>query len=229
MKKTHLLLTIMFTAFGLPATAQWSIGASGGYALNFYNYDPQYMVGVHYYPHHGATINLQASYRVSDNFAINAGLSLLQRGFVLKSFPYNSLKYHSLIDLNRNDIYALLPIMSTYHIGTGRFQGFIEAGAYAGFWCRSEYNYRAYTYLNHYEPENGTGNTERIFSDYDRRFELGVIGGVGAEWFFWSHFSCSFVVRCYQALTPQQKNYQIKHFPSWNTTLTTQLGINYNF
>lgn len=230
MKKTHLLLAIMFTAFGLPATAQWSIGASGGYALNFYNYDPQYMVGMHYYPNHGATINLHAGYRFSNNLAVNGEFSLLQRGFSFGLYKNNSDTLAQY--LHRDDHYAMMPVTSSYYFGNGKLQGFIEAGVYIGFWCKSRYAYRSFTYLNHAEPENGTelAAIEREFvPDYDRRFEIGVIGGVGAEWFFCTHFSCAVGIRCHQALTPQQKNYQTKHFPSWNTTLTAQLDINYNF
>ena len=61
-----------------------------------------------------------------------------------------------------------------------------------------------------------------------RRIEFGLIGELGIERIINKSFSLFFVAKCHYALTPQQLDYQIKQFPSRNTTATAQIGFMYN-
>lgn len=227
MRKKRLFIILWAFITALPATAQWSIGASGGYVLNIYNYDPQYMTGMEYNVHDGFTVDIPVGYRFNEHWGVVSGLSLQDRGFVFIARAVDSKPYQS---IKRDDFYLNFPAMAEFSFGKSKWQGFINAGAYAGYWCKSILSYYTQTYLYYVEPQHGLTETEMEFSAIkDRRVEIGIVGGVGIMYTPIPSLSLFVLSRCYQALTPQQKDYQIKRFSSWNTTLTAQIGIFYNF
>ena len=232
MKKTHLLLAIMIMAFSLPATAQWSIGASGGYALNFYEYDPQYMVGMDYKAHHGFEAGFPVKYQFNDWLALSSGGTLQQKGYVLHGsyvpvgFQEPFAFYPKLI---RNDYYVCIPAMAEFVFGNEKWKGVIGLGGYAGLWSGSVFAYKEILSIKYSIDRRYIYKSVKLNRGVDRRLEFGLAAELGMQRSLGRHLSLLFLAKCHYALTPQQLDYQIQHFPSRNTTVSAQIGIMYHF
>lgn len=231
MKKRHLLLTLMAMTLSMSAVAQWSIWVSGGCALNFYKYDPQYMEGLEYKPHWGFVADIPVTYQFNDWLSLSTGIALQQKGYTLDgSFipsESNSLAYFYK-NLRRDDSYFIVPIMAEFSFGKGKWKCFVDAGGYMGWWCNSRFAYKQITSVSsviseemHYEPR-------QFYEKADQRWEFGASGGVGVRYGLSKTLSLFFATRSYIAFTSQQKNYQTMHFPSYNITLTAQFGLVFN-
>ena len=125
MNKTHLLLILMAMTLSMSALAQWSIGVSGGCALNFYKYDPQYMEGLDYKPHLGVTIDIPVAYQFNDWFSLSTGIALHQKGYTLDGsiLPSGSnLPAYFYDNLRRNDSYFIGPMMAEFSFGKGKWK-----------------------------------------------------------------------------------------------------------
>ncbi len=102
----------------------------------------------------------------------------------------------------------------------------MEAGAYGAFWCCSSRNSSVLSLLG-----NRTVVVEKKDFDYDvdRRFECGLIGGVGYKHHFSTKWSCLAEVRYQYASTKQYKVPQPMDFFSRNSSIVLQIGLLYNF
>ena len=228
----------ILVVLSMTLNAQWSVGFSGGYAPNYYNYDPQYMTGMDYRIHHGFVIDVPVKYRINDLFSFSTGFALQQKGYVLHgSFvPVGSntpiIFYPRLI---RNDYYLNLPALAEFTYGNDKWKGIVGVGGYAGWWFKSDFAYQeiqSISYIQFKDPHWYTWITDEmdLKNKSIRRIELGLMGELGIQRMIINNkFSLFFIARCYYALTPQQLDYQIKHFPSRNTTTTAQIGFMYNF
>ena len=225
------LLFLAFAAMlSVPIFAQWSIGLSGGYAYNHYDYDPQYMSGLDYKGHHGFAIDLPVNYQFNDWFGLSTGLSFQQKGFVLNGsyVPEGSEEpfvFYS--DFRRDDSYYVVPMIAEFSLGNDKLEGFLDVGGYVGWWHNAMYQSKKIVSVN---MESYIRNISRDFNkDVDQRLECGAIGGLGVKWNLLKPFSLYLASHAFIAFTPQQKDYQIMHFPSRNTTITTQIGFLYHF
>lgn len=236
MKVIKLGLFQLLMVLSLSLNAQWSIGFSGGYALNHYDYDPQYMTGMDYRIHHGFAIDVPVKYSFNESFSLSTGIALQQKGYVLHgSFvPDGSdtalVFYPKLI---RNDYYLSLPALAEFSFGNDKWRGLAGVGAYAGWWIRSAFAYQeiqSVAFLQVEDPRWYKWMTDEVDlkNESIRRIEFGLIGELGIERIINKKFSLFFVAKCHYALTPQQLDYQIKQFPSRNTTATAQIGFMYN-
>lgn len=229
MKKHRIFLILLFfiQMLALRVTAQWSVGLSGGYTFNHYNYDPQYMYGLDFKGHLGIAVDFPVSYQFNEHWGVVSGLSAQQKGYWLIVHYADSSNFQKII---RDDYYVGVPIMAEFTFGHYKWHGFIDAGGYVGYWCKSNFKYETCTYLKHIYPEDGLMSEERAFNAVsDRQFEVGMVGGIGVRYDIVPSFSLFAVVRCHQSLTSQLKDYQTMHFPAYNTTLTGQIGFMFNF
>ena len=184
---THGFIIIVLAFFmTLPASAQWGLGLSGGCAYNHYDYDPQYMTGMHYEGHFGGVCGLHACYQFNNKLSLLGGATLQQRGYNLDFRHHDSVTIHK---YRRDDFYICFPLMAEFSFGQSKWQGFVDVGAYAGYWLKSRYGTKMYlSYLSHSMCFHGYYYTEKEFSaDRDQRFEFGVIGGLGTF-----HIICSY-------------------------------------
>lgn len=220
----------------LSAFAQWSIGLSGGYAYNHYDYDPQYMSGLDYKGHHGFAIDLPVNYQFNDWFGLSTGLSFQQKGYVLNGSytpkGSNELEYFY-YGLDRKDYYLVVPVMTEYTFGNEKWEGFANVGIYAGWWFRSYYTFDTIRPINEAQRIqcfSSLRGEKRIFNEIaDQRWELGSVVGLGIRYNLSKKITLYSTARAFIAFTPQQKDYQIMRFPSRNTTITAQFGILYHF
>jgi hypothetical protein len=231
MKKVALTLATLLMVV-LPASAQWSIGLSGGYAYNYYNYDPQYMSGMDYTGHHGFAVDLPVDYQFNDWFGLSSGLSFQKKGYQMTGNYMNadSVLVQFYRNVCRDDYYLTLPILAKFQVpfGQTKLKLFFDAGGYAAYWIQSNYS-SIETFSAMGYPCREQNYSKEFRDDVDRRIEIGIVGGLGIEYLLHPRCTVFCVTRCYFALTPQQKEYQIKHFPSRNTMVTGQVGFMYNF
>ena len=231
MRKTHVLLLLWVMALVTPLTAQWSIGAGGGFALNFYNYDPQYMVGLDFKAHSGFTADIPVRYQITDRLSLSSGIAMQQKGYVLYGsyLPQGSETPDQFYtNLRRHDTYLVLPLMVECNFGEGRWKGYVGAGGYAGWWWRSRYAYKKIGSLSSGSYHQTQRDYKEFNKDVDRRWEFGVVGGGGVRYELSEVVSIYSAAHVFFALTPQQKDYQIMHFPSRNTTISVQFGFMFN-
>lgn len=227
------LLFLAFAAMlSVPIFAQWSIGLSGGYAYNHYDYDPQYMSGLDYKGHHGFAIDVPVNYQFNDWFGLSTGLSFQQKGYMLNGSYYPSgseTSYEFYPMLRRNDSYFVLPLLSKFAYGISKWKVSVDIGIYTGFWCSSIFVFKEIETLSGHKISSVYMREPMVFEGKaDRRIECGLIGGIGITRNISKRWSLTANARCYYAVTPQQKEYQIMHFPSRNTTSTAQIGILYH-
>lgn len=232
MKVNHYIITALTLLLTLPAFSQLSIGISGGYAFNHYEYDPQYMEGLHYKGNPGFAIDLPVNYKFNEWLSLSSGLSFQKKGYQMTGEYTNAdsvlIQFYN--DVCRDDYYLALPILTKYSFSLAQtnIKVFFDAGGYVAYWIRSNYSeINTISVTGYYCQANNF--PKDFMEDVDNRFELGIIGGFGVEYLVHPRCTIFFAARCYYALTPQQKDYQLKHFPSRNLTVTGQLGIMYNF
>jgi hypothetical protein len=232
MNKRFFPLLFFATMLSMPMFSQWSVGLSGGYAYNYFDYDPQYMSGLHFNGRHGVSGDLSVNYRFNDWFGLLTGVSYQQKGYVMNGsyIPNGSTEpYVFYGDFRRNDNYWIIPVAAEFLLGNEKWEGFLDVGGYSGYWCSSYYSFNDVMsiHLGYYTV---SGKAPRAFDEkVDRRVELGAMLSLGVKWNLLRRLSLFAAAKTYFALTPQQKDYQLKHFPSRNITITTQLGLLYNF
>lgn len=226
------IITIGLILLTSSVSAQWSIGVSGGCAYNHYDYDPQYMLGLDFKAHHGFVADLPIHYQFNDWFSLSSGLSFQEKGYRMTGECMNA--YNELIRFYRvvcrDDYYLTLPLSAkfTMPFGQTKLKAFFDVGGYAAYWIHSNFSIvETYSLTNHFCYVKNYPKEFR--DDVDRRIELGLVGGLGVEYLARPRLTIFCTARCYLALAPQQKEYQIMHFPSRNTTITGQFGIMYNF
>ncbi len=235
MKK--LLLAVIVTMLSCSSFAQWNIGLSGGYAYNHYSYDPQYMVGLDFKGHHGFAIDVPVNYQFNDWFGLSTGLSFQWKGYMLNGSytPEGSNEpWYFYNWLDRKDYYLVVPVMTEYTFGNKEWKGFANVGGYAGWWTCSYYmnvpqmNSTQISQDFHF-PLFKLGGIRREFNEaVDQRWEFGAIAGLGIKKSVSKKITLFLVARTFFAFTPQQKDYQIMHFPSHNITFTAQFGFLYH-
>ena len=221
------IITIGLILLTSSVSAQWSIGLNGGYAYNHYDYDPQYMSGLDYKGHHGFAVEVPVCYQFNDWFGLSSGLSFQEKGYRMTGECMNA--YNELIQFYRvvcrDDYYLTLPLSAkfTMPFGQTKLKAFLDAGGYVAYWIHSNFSTveTCFSWVKNFPKE--------FRNDVDRRIDLGLVGGLGVEYLVCPRLTIFCTTRCYLALTPQQKEYQIMHFPSRNTTITGQFGIMYNF
>ncbi|MCR4847728.1 MAG: PorT family protein [Bacteroidales bacterium] len=233
MRIQRFLYLCVATMLTIPAFSQWSVGASAGHAYNHYDYDPQYMSGLDFKGHHGWSAELTLSYQFNDWFALLVAPSYQKKGYILDG-TYQQSSFSPPIsfytNLKRHDSYFIVPALTNYSLNINDYLRLsLDAGVYAGYWISSVFEYKEIESVFSYMYHESQKDRRKFEPTVDRRFECGIAGGLGIRWCLCNNFSLFIASRCYYALTPQQKDYQLKYFPSYNFTVTTQGGIMYIF
>lgn len=236
MKQNNWIITalLLLAAIGLPdqAAAQWKVGLNAGYTYNSYSIDTQYAYDFNYDGLGGLTVGIPVEYGILDWLTVRADLTYLQKGHTM-SRAYNPT-YR-----DRRDHYLSLPVMARFSFGGEKLRGFLHAGGYMGYWAKSQ--------VQGVECSNGSilddwmedGESD-VFVAYDhkyefnskrdKRFDAGLVGGVGVCYCIRPHIEVEAEGRCYYALTAITKDY-MKHTkqPQYNTTFALQVGVKYCF
>jgi hypothetical protein len=220
----------VFSAHQVSAQAEtttaehWSIGLSGGYVHNSLSPQSGHRAFTRYEGAQGFSVGLPVQYAWNDWFALQAEPSFIQKGYKQQ----RSVAYEAVHSRWRNS-FIELPLMARFSFGGERLRGFLNTGAFAGFWLDSHIKGQSMTFMEDY------ADPERIFyyafdeqvpfdTRRDNRLEAGLLAGIGLQYRF-AGYTFFVEVRYYYGLTDLQNDYMLNQVPRYNDTWLLQAGL----
>jgi hypothetical protein len=204
-----------------PAHAQWRAGVTTGGAWNHYSINKHYMDDWDYEGKWGLTIGATGQYNFYDWLAVRADFNWTQKNHRQYRHLLNSVDYDT-----RND-YLQLPVMASFSFGSKQVRGFLNLGAYGGYWCSSRN--RGTYYDAAIDATYNIDESVEFIDERDQRWDAGLVGGIGIEYVFAKHWAAQVEARCYYSTTSIQKDYMQIKDPKYNTTIGLQAAICYIF
>lgn len=179
----RLLLSAIAVAVSLGAMAQreyspnFSIGARGGVTLSSMSFTPE----VHQNMLMGKTIGFTARYTEERFFGLIGEVNLTQRGwkedFVKDEAPD--------FEYSRTLTYVQIPLLTHIYFGSRRVKGFFNLGPEVGFMIQDKVNanfdYKNYESIQGF-PQ-GYRTNEQLKMEVENKFDYGIAGGAGIEFF----------------------------------------------
>lgn len=233
MKKPWILF-IVAMLFSLSSFAQWSIGGSIG-AMWDRPFMHQNKYDYYYYSGGLGYLDLSVNYQVDlsilrqldDRWSVVSGFSFQQKGYKMTTGNSCSIITSGVSSIKNEDRYISLPVITEFSfVKKQRYEVFIDAGAYVALWCNST---RKSSLLPLLGDRMVVIERKRFDCDVDRRFECGLIGGVGYKHHFGTKWTGLVAARNQYALTKQYKVPQTLDFLGRNNAFVFQLGLLYNF
>lgn len=218
-KKT--ILTFLTLLMPLLASAQWRVGVTAGAAYNHYSIDKQYWLDYQYEGAWSPTIGVTGQYDFNSWFGVRADLSWTQK---------NHREYRRRlknVDYKVKNHYLLLPVMASFNFGGQKLRGFCNLGVYGGYWLSSHIDGVMTGYMDGIAYPLDT--KVEFMSERDKRWDCGLVGGLGLEYRFDRHWIMQAEARCYYSTTSTVKDYQQKRQTRYNTTIGLQAGVAYCF
>lgn len=174
----RLLLFVLLSAMASMSFAQrvyspdFSLGVRGGATLSEMAWNPS--VRQAFTP--GVTLGVVARYTEEKYFGLIAELNLTQRGWK------ESLPSETGLNYSRHFTYIQLPIMTHIYFGSDKFRGFVNLGPSFGYMIgdkiSSNFNYKDVNSIDNY-PRNH--RTDQLDMAVARKFDYGIVGGIGGE------------------------------------------------
>ena len=220
MEKRRLLLAfaLMTTLF---ANAQWRVGVTAGADYNVFSIDKQYMADVLFDGRWGVTYGVTGQYNFTDWFGVRADFNLTQKNYRMHRANIEE------VDLKYRNTYLQLPVMASFSFGGKKLRGFCNLGVYGGYWVHS---YRSGEDMNSFTGQSFDIKGKVEFdSDRDKRWDCGLVGGVGMEYRFAEHWAAQVEVRHYYSTTSTIKQYMRNKDYRYHSTTAIQLGASYIF
>ncbi|MDR0294916.1 MAG: PorT family protein [Prevotellaceae bacterium] len=168
----------------------------------------------------GFSLSVPMQYAVNEWLRLALDLSCIQKNYSWKhsTFAYQTTK----------NIYIQLPVMLRFSLGKKQFKVFANVGGFGAYLVDRRLSG---TVLNVFDMENAYSYNEQYEFDKhkDQRFELGLLAGLGVEYFFKEQYRFFVEARYYRGLTDLQKgNYMINQVPRYNDTYLFQMGCFFN-
>lgn len=235
MNKTLLIFAIA-TMLSLSSYAQWSIGGSIGAVydrpfLHQNKYEYYYYLGGFGYLDLSVNcqVDLSVLRQINDRWSVISGVSFQKKGYRMNTSNPCSIITSGASSNKYDDWYISLPmIMEFSFVKRQTYEFFVDAGAYVSFWCNS-------MRISSVRPELGKLGDRIVViekkefdGDVDRRFECGMIGGVGYNHHFGTRWTGMVTARYQYAFTKQNKEPQTMAFLNRNNAFVFQLGLLYN-
>jgi len=176
MRRLFLLAGLSIIASVLSAqriySPDFSIGVRGGATLSEMSWSPS--VRQAFTP--GVTLGIVARYTEEKYFGLIAELNLTQRGWK------EALPSETGLDYSRHFTYIQLPVMTHIYFGSEKFRGFVNLGPSFGYMIgekiSSNFNYSDISSVDNYPLNHRTDQLDMAVA---RKFDYGIVGGVGAE------------------------------------------------
>jgi len=218
-----------------------SIGFEIGTNINYLITNVSDLNATEYSSLNGVNFGVPILYKANDWFAIKTTPSIIEKNYSMQRTGYYTGIYR-----DTKNTYLQLPIMSEFSFGEQKLKGFLDLGAYAGYWSSSQIKGAMPNILN--QPQYGTyinnSNTlsSTIFQDYnaynydekyqfnpivDNRIELGLIIGGGISYQVNDNGKLYIDTKYYYATSDQQNNYQQGLSPRYNETYSFSVGYLY--
>ena len=213
-----LAFALMTTLF---ANAQWRVGVTAGADYNVFSIDKQYMADVLFDGRWGVTYGVTGQYNFTDWFGVRADFNLTQKNYRMHRANIEE------VDLKYRNTYLQLPVMASFSFGGKKLRGFCNLGVYGGYWVHS---YRSGEDMNSFTGQSFDIKGKVEFdSDRDKRWDCGLVGGVGMEYRFDRHWAAQVEVRHYYSTTSTTKQYMRNKDYRYHSTTAIQLGASYIF
>lgn len=205
-------------------SAQWKVGVQAGYTHNSLSTTSGYAYDRNYGALGGFTVGIPVQYEFVDWFALQADLSYTQKNYSLsRSGAYEAL--HS----DTKNGFMQLPVYARFSFGGEKLRGFVNAGAYVGYWVSSKTKGAQGQYF--YEIIDGQDKAPYPFDEKvpfdsrrDNRFDGGLMTGIGLQYQLTPCIQLLLEGRYYRGLSDLQKDYMLNRIHRYNDTFTVQFG-----
>lgn len=204
--------------------AQWSVGVKGGWDYTSITRSNAGRIDETYSAKGGYDIGIQARYAFTDWFALRADLSLMRRSHRMN----RHLDYLDSLYTEHHNLYLMLPVMADFSFGGEHFRGHALVGGYVGYWLQDHIKGKTYwmtDYVMYYNPFDEI----RPFTQEDRRFCAGVLGGLGLSYLFNEHWGINLDALYYYDLVSHRRSSPHLQDPRYLNTLSVSIGVGYQF
>lgn len=196
-----------------------SIGFHGGVDASRVTFSPQ--IGQKWQP--GTTFGLSARYAEEKLVGVLAEINYTQRGWA-EDFETSPLQY------NRKLHYMSIPIMTHVYFGSPRCKCFFNLGPQFSFMI-GQGTTANFDYHNPYEDDNWPDDPRiihQLTEQVKNRFDYGICGGVGCEYYLRPRHSAYIEFRYYYGLGNIFPSSKADTFgASRNMTIEATLGYNF--
>lgn len=182
--------------------AQWRVGASGGATFNHYSIDTQYQTDYRYGGAWGWSAAITGQYDFFDWMGLHIELKASER-----NYRFYRTGVFSGIDYICHNTYLQLPVMARFSFGGKKVRGFLNAGVYGGYWLAGRYKGTVYNRIS--QETEPLDVAYEFQNEKDRRWDIGMAGGVGIEYLFHENWAMSLEGRCYYSLISTTKQYML--------------------
>ncbi len=118
--------------------------------------------------------------------------------------------------------------MASFSFGGKKLRGYANIGGYAGIWTSKDVKYQINASISGADTNTEYGMSG--FSDADRKFDAGLVGGLGVSYNFFSNLEAFAESMIYYGLT-NSHNTGSSRFeqPSYDTTPCLCVGLRWTF
>ena len=225
-KKTFrkFMFAVAFCITALTSSAQWSLGIKGGWDYTSIKRSNAGRIDETYSPLSGYDVGIQARYGFTNWFALRTDLSVMRRSHRMD----RHLDYLDSVYTEHHNLYLMLPVLADFSFGGEHLRGHAMLGGYIGCWLRERVKGKTYwmtDYYMYYTPFD----EKREFTQEDRRFNAGLVGGLGLSYRINEHWSLNLDALYYYDLTSHHRGYVHLRDPRYLSTLSVTFGASYIF
>lgn len=156
----------------------FSIGVRGGATLSSMSFTPE----VHQSMIQGITMGVTARYTEEKYFGLIAEVNITQRGWK-EDFARDEAPQ---FQYERKLTYIQIPLLTHIYFGSKKVKGFFNLGPEAGFMIgdkvTANFDYKNLDAIPDFPK--GTRTNEQMKMEVENKFDYGIAGGAGVEFFF---------------------------------------------
>ncbi|MBR3557721.1 MAG: outer membrane beta-barrel protein [Bacteroidales bacterium] len=227
MKRNILLkwfAVVLMSSVALTVNAQWSLGIKGGWDYTSITRSNAGRIDETHSPLSGYDVGIQARYGFTDWFALRADLSVMRRSHRMD----RHLNYLDSLYTEHHNLYLMLPVLADFSFGGEHFRGHAMLGGYVGYWLQERRKGKTYWMTDYYVFFDDF-NEVREFTSEDRRFNAGLVGGVGLSYLINEHWGLNLDAIYYYDLVSHRRSSPHLRDPRYLNTLSVTFGASYTF
>ncbi len=236
MRKSLVLIVVCFSLVpSFKLFAQFSFGIEGGVNKNYLHPGTTTQAFSSYHSATGISFGIPVLYQVNDWFGVQSGINYTQ-----KNYELNRSGFFQGIYQNTTNAYLQIPVMANFSFGGDYLRGFVNLGAYAGYWVSSKVKGTEANILNTVDTAYKTVNPTTILGENngynynekyqfdntkDNRIEFGYIAAAGISYQINDTYKIFAEARYNGSFTDQQKKYQTNQVARYNDTYGIAAGV----
>lgn len=170
----------------------------------------------------GYDFGINARYSINSWLSIRADLNLMQRNHRLQ----RHLNYLSPVYTDHINTYLDLPVMADFSFGGKNLRGHLFLGGFSGYWLCQHVEGTTYV-MTDYDVFFVDFNEPRPFNRENRRFNAGLIGGIGLSCSLNECIDLNLDALFYYDLVSHNKGYGILQDYRYLNTGSLTIGIAY--